>query len=214
MSYIFNDLKTKLQTQVGDANLSASVAGDALNYTEQSIFNTFDLTLNSAQSTGTVLSGTNVLSAALPSDFQRFVNLRITSPANAVASLKKYFLTPDKFRETFPAAGTTTGPLSYWTYWTGVEFSNDADQDYTIAYDYVKSVEQMSDTTDVPTIPQSFEELLILGAKIRIYEQKEDFDYASQYANRYADLLESFTTRYSTRQVDTQANVPGARIRV
>lgn len=215
MAYIFNDLKTKLQTQIGDANLSTTVAGDALNYTEQSIFNTFDLTLNSAQSTNSVNVDTNVLASALPTDFQRFVNLRVTSPVGMEDNLKRYFLTPDKFRDQFPAAGViASGNLTYWTYWINVEFANKANQTYTLAFDYIKSVPLMSTSSDVPTIPESFEELLIIGAKIRIYEQKEDFDYASQYANRYADLLESFTTRYSTRQVDTQANVPGARIRV
>lgn len=215
MAYIFNDLKTKLQTQIGDANLSTTVAGDALNYTEQSIFNTFDLTLNSAQSTNSVNVDTNVLASALPTDFQRFVNLRVTSPVGMEDNLKKYFLTPDKFRDQFPAAGViAVGNLTYWTFWTQVEFANKANQTYSIAFDYIKSVPLMSATSDVPTIPESFEELLLIGAKIRIYEQKEDFDYASQYANRYADLLEAFTTRYSTRQVDTQANVPGARIRV
>lgn len=215
MSYIFNDLKTKLQTQIGDANLSTTVAGDALNYTQQSIFNTFDLTLNSASSTNSVLAGTNVFSTSLPADFQRFINMRVTAPAGLEKNLKGYFMTPDKFREVYPAAGVTgAGGLSNWTYWTQVEFSNDADQDYSIGFDYIKSVPQMSAISDVPTIPESFEELLMLGAKIRIYEQKEDFDYAAQYANRYADLLEAFTVRYSTRQVDTQANVPGSRIRV
>lgn len=215
ISYIFNDLKTKLQTQIGDANLSTTVAGDALNYTQQSIFNTFDLTLNSAQSTNSVTAGSNVFASALPTDFQRFVNLRVTSPVGMEANLKKYFMTVDEFRDTFPAAGVTgAGSLSYWTFWTQVEFSNNADQTYSLGFDYIKSVALMSGASDVPVIPEAFEELLILGAKIRIYEQKEDFDYASQYANRYADLLESFTTRYSTRQVDSQANVPGARIRV
>jgi hypothetical protein len=213
MSYIFGDLKTKLQTQVGDANLSSSVAGDALNYTQQSIFNTFDMTLNSASASATVAKGNNTFSTTLPSDFQRFVNIRITSPTAQAGSLKEYYMTPETFRETYPVV-TQSGPLSTWTYWTSIEFSTKADQAYTITYDYIKTVTQMSNASDIPTIPEAFEELLILGAKIRIYEQKEDFDYASQYANRYADLLEAFTTRYSTRQVDYRANVPGSRVRV
>lgn len=213
MSYIFGDLKTKLQTQVGDASLNTTVAGDALNYTQQAIFNTFDLTLNSASSTNTVTAGTNTFASTLPTDFQRFINLRISSPSGLAVNLKNYYMTPNAFRDLYPVVDTT-GQLSNWTYWTNVEFSTLADQNYTLTFDYIKSVAQMSSASDVPVIPEAFEELLILGAKIRIYEQKEDFDYASQYANRYADLLEAFTTRYSTRQVDVQANIPGSRVRV
>jgi len=215
MAYQLSDLQSKLQTQIGDPNLSSSITLDALNYTEQNIFNTFDLTLNSAQQTNTVTSGTNVLASALPSNFQRIVNIRVTSPTNAVDNLKKYYLSPDQFRENFSSTVIIgTGPLTYWTYWTGVEFGNNADQTYTVSIDYIKSPTLLSSSTDVPTVPQSFEELLILGAKIRIYEQKEDFDYASQFTNRYADLLEAFVARYSTRQVDIQGNVPGSRMRV
>lgn len=215
MSYIFGDLKTKLQTQIGDPNLNDTVAGDALNYTEQSIFNTFDLTLNSAQQTNTVTSGTNTLASSLPSSFQRISNLYVTSPTNSINNLKQFYLPPEKFREQFPSTTLLgSGPLQWWTYWTSVEFAWNADQTYTVKVDYIKSVTLMSSASDVPTIPQSFEELLILGAKIRIYEQKEDFDYASQFANRYADLLEAFTTRYSTRQVDYQVTIPNNRTRV
>lgn len=213
MAYQFSDLKTKLQTQIGDPNLSDSVAGDALNYAEQSIFNTFALTLNSDQTTRSVLTGTNTISAVLPTDFQKIVNMRITTPAALAKSLKKRFIPVDDFRENFPAV-TGSGAPDWWTYWTTIEFSTLADQDYTLTIDYTKSVDIMTTTSDVPTIPQSFEELLVLGAKIRIYEQKEDFDYASQYVNRYADLLEAFTTRYSMQQVDIQGNVPGSRVRV
>lgn len=207
----FASLKTKLQTQIGDPNLSDSVAGDALNYTEQSIFNTFDITLNSASQTNSVTVNTNTLTSALPADFQRIVNLYVTSPAGSAGSLKPYFLTPDEFRAQYPNAGDVAGPLMWWTFWSSVEFASKAAVTYTVKLDYTKSVPMMSASGDTPTVPAAFEELLMLGAKIRIYEQKEDFDYAQQFQNRYADLLESFVMRYSTRQIDIQANIPGSR---
>lgn len=212
MSYIVTDLKTKLKTQIGDPNLADSVMLDALNYTEQSIFNTFDLTLNSDQQTNSVTTGTSTLATALPSDFQRFVHVYITSPTALAYNITDYFMNVDDFRTTYPTV-TGTGTPSFWTYWTDVEFSVTADQDYTVKIDYVKSMPLLSAGTDVPSIPESFEELLVLGAKLRIYEQKEDFDYASQFQNRYADLLEAFTTRYSTRQVDKQVIIQGSRFR-
>lgn len=213
MAYIFTDLKTKLQTQVGDPNLDDTVAGDALNYVQQSIFGTFDLTLNSATQTNAVATGANTLTSALPDDFQRVSSLYISSPAALAMDLTDYFVKVKEFRSNFPNAGTYSGPLQEWTYWTSIEFAVNATADLTIKLDYIKTIDFLSAGSDVPTIPQSFEELLILGAKIRIYEQKEDFDYAAQFTNRYADLLEAFTNRYSTRQVDYQVVVPGSRNR-
>ncbi len=214
MAYNFLDLKTKLTTQIGDPNLDSSVMGDALNYTEQAIFSAFDLTLNSAQQSNSVTTGTNVLASALPTDLERISSLYITSPTVLAANLTDYFMKVKDFRTRFPGAGTYTGNLQEWTYFTSVEFAVNASQDVTIKLDYTKSVPLLSADADVPTIPQSYEELLILGAKTRVYEQKEDFDYAGQFQNRYADLLEAFITRYSTRQVDNQIVVSGSRVRV
>jgi hypothetical protein len=213
MAYTFADLKTKLQTQIGDPNLDNTVMGDALNYTEQSIFDTFDLTLNSSQQTNAVAAGASVLTTALPTDYQRLSSLYITSPTAYAEDLTKYFTKIKDFREAYPDAGTYTGPLQYWSFWTSIEFATKAPVACTVKLDYIKTITQMSATTDVPTVPASFEELLMLGAKIRIYEQKEDFDYAQQFQNRYADLLEAFITRYSTRQVDNLVVAAGSRTR-
>lgn len=215
MAYTFGDLKTKLQTQIGDPQLSDSVAGDALNYTEQSLFNTFDLTLNSATQTNTLAAAATALTTAIPTNFQRVYSMYITSPVALARDITDGYVQPKLFRELYIASqiNSISAPTA-WTYFTTVEFGHKSDQAYTIKLDYIKSVPIMSVSTDVPVIPQSFEELLILGAKLRIYEQKEDFDYASQYNNRYADLQESFITRYGMRQVDNQVIIPGARFRV
>lgn len=190
------------------------MAGDALNYAQQSIFGTFDLTLNSDTQTNAVAAGANALTSALPTDFQRVNALYITSPTALAGNLTKYFVSPDNFREMYPNAGTYTGVLQEWTLWETIEFAVNASAAVTVKLDYTKAIPFMSAVSDVPVVPQAFEELLMLGAKMRVFEQKEDFDYANQFVNRYADLLEAFTTRYSTRQVDYQVVVPGAMSRI
>ena len=189
------------------------MAGDALNDAQQAIFNTYDLTLNSDQQSNSVTAGANTLASALPSDFQRVYSLYITSPTAAAFDLTPYYINPREFRTQFPNAGTYAGNLREWTLFESIEFAMDAAETYTVKLDYIKSVPILSGTTDVPVIPESFSELLMLGAKMRVYENKEDFDYAGQFTNRYADLLEQFITRYGMRQVDNQVIVPGARVR-
>lgn len=186
--------------------------GDALNYTQQSVFGTFDLTLNSGQQTNSVTVGTNVLASSLPTDYQRMSSLYVTAPTGLSEDLTEYFVPIKDFRRLFPLPSIRgNSSLRQWSFWTSIEFSNNANVTYTVNLDYIKTIPLMSAPTDAPTIPESFEELLMLGAKMRVYEQKEDFDYANQFTNRYADLLESFTTRYSTRQVDNQVIIPGSR---
>lgn len=214
MAYTYVDLKTKLQTQIGDPNLDDSVAGDALNYTQQAIFDTFDLTLNSDTQVNAVAAAANVLTTPLPINLQRITALYITSPAAYAADITNYFMKIKDFRASYPDAGTNTSGLRDWSFWTSVVFGNKANTNFVVNVDYIKYVPTLTASSDVPTIPQAFEEMLMLGAKIRIYEQKEDFDYAQQFTNRYADLVEAFTTRYSTRQVDAQIVISGSRSRV
>lgn len=210
MAYDLTGLKTKLRTQIGDQSLDSTVMVDALNYTQQSVFNSIDLTLNSGSQTNSVLTGANTLTSALPTDLQRITALVVSAPTAYATDLTECFVSPKEFRKRYPVVDQAN-PLKYWTYWTSLQFSTLADQDHTIVIDYIKSTPILSGDTDVPVIPAAFEELLVLGAKIRIYEQKEDFDYAGQFLNRYGDLLESFLTRYSTRQIDGQFVIPGPR---
>lgn len=214
MSYTFADLKTKLQTQIGDPNLDNTVMGDAINYAQQAIFNTFDLTLNSETQTNALATGANTLTSALPTNLQRIQSLYISSPSAYARDLTDYFMKIKDFRTKYPDAGAYTGTIQEWSFFTSVEFAVSSSVDLVVKIDYTKYVPLLSATSDVPTIPESFEELLLLGAKMRVYEQKEDFDYAQQFNGRYADLLEAFVTRYSTRQVEVQMVVPGARNRV
>lgn len=208
MAYQFSDLKTKLKNRVGDPNLDDDLAGDAINDTQQEIFNMFDLQLNSDTQTNALASGANTLTSALPSDFQRVLSLYISSPTAKAGDVTRYYMNTKEFREMYPDSGTYTSTPQYWTYYGDtLEFAHQADDDYVINLDYVKSVPYLSATTDVPVIPESFQELLLVGAMIRIFEQKEDFDYAGQYVNRYADLQEAFITRYGMHQVDNQVTM-------
>lgn len=206
MSYIFGDLKTQLATEIGDANVDTTITGNALIAAEQEIFNKYDLTLNSATQSNSVTQGTNTNASALPTNLQAIRNINITAPVGYAKSLKKYYLNNDEFDTLFGAYEQTIGgPLQYWTYYDGgtLKFGHLADQTYTIVIRYIKYVPILSADSDVPTVPQPFKELLMLGAKIRVYEAKEDFDFAQQFQNRYADMLQDFVTRYSNRQVDT-----------
>lgn len=209
MAYTYAGLKTKLQTQIGDPNLDSTVAGDAINYAQQEVMNKFETPLNSDFQTNTVAAGANTLTDSLPTDLERITAMYVTNSGEG-RELTQYFISPKEFRATFPVV-ETTNPITWWTYYTGVEFSTLADKEYSLRIEFINHVPFLTDDDDVPTIPQTFEELLMLKAKQRVYEQKEDFDYANQFNNRIADLEEQFVERYATRQVDGMFRVPGSR---
>lgn len=209
MAYTFSDLKNRLKTEVGDPNLDNTVLGDALNHTQQDIFNKFELTLNSGSQNNAVAAGANTLTTALPSDLQKITAIYRTD-SNQGEDLTPYYLANRDFRLKYPVV-EISDPLKWWTFFTEIEFSSLADQAYTIRVEYIKTPTNMSADSDVPTIPEAYEEMLMIGAKIRIYEAKEDFDYANQFYQRYGDLQEQFVQRYATRQIDNQFAIPGSR---
>lgn len=211
MSYIYGDLIDKLKLRIGDSDMDSTLLGDCLNYSQQQIFGTFDNPLNSATQTNTLTVSTRTLASPLPTDFQRVSSLYITSPTALALDVTDGYVDPKTFRLNFnnPAL-LSPNPPYYWTYTTEITFAYLSNLTYTVLIDYIKTIAFMSADSDVPTVPQSFEELLMLGAMIRAYEDKEDFDYAAQFKDRYNMLTEAFATRYSTRQVDNQAVLPSA----
>jgi hypothetical protein len=218
MSYTYGDLKTLLATQISDANVDTTITGNALIDTEQEIFNKYDLTLNSATQSNSVTQGTNTVASALPTNLQRIKNINITAPVGLARSLKDNYISPDDFDEqctAFAQSNSSQLGSSPWTYYDDqtLKWGALADLTYTISIRYTKYVPILSGSTDVPTMPESFRELLLLGSKIRIYENKEDFDFAQQFQNRYADLLQDFVSRYAVRQVDRMTVAKSSRFR-
>lgn len=209
MAYDLSTLVDKLKIRIGDSDMDSNLLIDALNYAQQQVFEGYDLTLNSATQTNSLAVNARTLTTALPDDFERVKALYITSPVALAKDLTTGYVDPKTFRLNFTnPALLAPNPPTWWTYWTTIEFAYLSNLTYTVLLDYVKTIPIMDSDSDVPVIPQSNEELLMLGAMIRAYEDKEDFDYASQFKDRYNMLLETFTTRFSTRQVDYQVAMP------
>ena len=61
-------------------------------------------------------------------------------------------------------------------YGGNIMLSAPTDKDYTMTMFYIKKPKTLVDNTDVPELPEEFEELLVLGAYKRILDRNEDFD--------------------------------------
>jgi hypothetical protein len=67
-----------------------------------------------------------------------------------------------------------------------------SDRAFSLRVIYQSKGETLSDATDLPLIPVQFEDLIVLGAMLRAFEQKAMTDMIKVYANRYAYKLQQF----------------------
>ena len=67
---------------------------------------------------------------------------------------------------------------------------------------YIKRPVKLTQDSDVPELPEEFEELLVLGAFRRILERNEDYDLAASVEAQYQSKLVQLVNRYGFRDAD------------
>lgn len=89
------------------------------------------------------------------------------------------------------------------------ENDDDYGELYRIKHFYMAAPKPLVKSTDRPTLPDEFEEALILGALARAEQERDNFDYAQIYRNQQENLLTNLKLRYGTGQLnmDNRANI-------
>ena len=78
---------------------------------------------------------------------------------------------------------------------------------------YIKKPKRLEQDTDVPELPEEFEELLVLGAYKRILDRNEDFDLGNAVETQYQNILSQLVNRYGYREADGPIIMKNRQIR-
>lgn len=80
---------------------------------------------------------------------------------------------------------------------------------YRIKHFYIARPKKLIKPSDKPTLPDEFEEVLVLGALARAERERDNFDYAQIFMNQRDELLTNLKLRYGTGQLNmaNRANV-------
>jgi hypothetical protein len=73
---------------------------------------------------------------------------------------------------------------------------------YRIKHFYMARPKKLVKSSDRPTLPDEFEEVLILGALARAERERDNFDYAQIFMNQREELLTNLKLRYGTGQLN------------
>jgi hypothetical protein len=151
--------------------------------------------------------------AGLPADFVKPINLRITE--SGYEQLLPYYDYKD-IDKRYPliSAMTDTTPMGWYYFGSELKVLPEPDIAYDVQLRYLKRPVTLANDSDVPEIPQEFEELLVYGAAYRIWEEKDRFDKAAILENKYLKVLQEFVMRYGVRQTAQPTQMKPSRRRV
>lgn len=209
MAYDLQEIVSRVQDKLDDEDYSSSIIKDFVNDTQQEIFNGYRLPFNEATFSGTIAAGATKLNFVdSAADYQRVIGLRITSPTSYEADLSEYYVPYRRFRHSNPdpSSQSTNTPFYWSTYGFVIYFTGPTDQEYVMDMDYIKEATIITEDDDVPELPASWQEVLVLGAYIRCLERNDDHDIAEYHRSKqggYMDQVQTLSSRYNPAQQAT-----------
>lgn len=126
----------------------------------------------------TTVSGTQ--DTALPSDFQRVVNVTIELDSGAIVPLTSETV-PDMYQHT----STTGRPERYSIVGSTIRLWPTPDSAYTVSLRYYKIPATMADANDLPAIPPEYHHLLVSYALWHCWERENDWNAAQYHKQRF-----------------------------
>lgn len=217
MAYNLGEIVARVQQKLDDTDYSTQIIKDFINDTQQEIFNGYNLPFNQETFSGVIASGEHQLNfVSSATDYQRVVGLRITSPTVNETDLSGNYVPYRQFRKLYPDPSSQTAGIPYeWTTWGFViYFSRPTDQEYTMDMDYIKEATIIEDDADVPELPASWQEVLVLGAFIRALERNDDNDIAEYHRSKqggYLDQIQTLAGRYNPAQTTATTTMGQSR---
>jgi hypothetical protein len=200
MAYNVLDLQTALQDDLKDPSFSATRLLRYLNAGQLAIFNSRLFKFTEKAVTGSLTIGKYIYDQQ--PDHQSTIGGVLIDPSNTTFRIiidKDNYLPHREFFEQYP--DPTIYPNAQPTTWTEysgqIYFDRTVDKAYSFTQRYYKIPASLTTGTDVPSVPESFRELLEYYARSRSEEYRGNHDIAAVYMQKFEDGLETMTRRYS-----------------
>lgn len=135
---------------------------------------------------------------ALPTDYQ--ATRRLIAKDKSGLHTFKYI--PARLYFSDGQKGSSIEPYTYTTYGNKLYYKTPLKKGVKMEHFYIAKPITLVENDDTPKIPYEFGEVLVLGAVARCEQQRDNFDFAAIYENKYDVLVENMKRRYLTRQFD------------
>lgn len=196
MAYTLGTTITKVQNKLDDTGFSSTILTDFANDTQRELFNSHFMQFMEDSQDFVLIPGTASI-GTLPTNLQLPINLRITSPAALSSVLQP--ITADEFDTLYSSNATQVqgAPTQWVPYEGGISVYPIPSSAITLTMRYYKTPVELVNSSDVPTIPEEFQEILVLGMYKRALEYNDSFDQSAYITAKMEKLVEDMTRRYS-----------------
>lgn len=200
MAYTLQTIKSLVKDRLADQNFSDALITQFVNDEQRELYNYYNLPDNRAKVPITLSQGEN--ESTLPADHQKTLGLRITAPENYDMEITQWFMPYNRFKDYFREAEyySETEPRWWTIFKDKIEFAYAADKTYTLEHDYLTTLDELANDGDVPTVPEEFQEILVLGALVRCLEVNDDNDIAQYQQGKKNLLVQAMLKRYNPQQ--------------
>lgn len=195
MTYQLSTVRTRVQQRLDDTSFSTAYLDQFINDAQRDILNSRRFVFMEKEATVTTTSGVNTLTG-VPTTMQTPLSLRVYTPVgNAIVLPYMEYEDIDVVVPNMSLVGNTAPVRWYMFDHTPYVYPN-ADATYTLKLKYIKEPTELTGDTDVPEIPESFSEILVLGALKRAHEFNDDNDKAQMVQIQIDEQMEKMDERY------------------
>lgn len=201
MEYNLAQLRRTVQVDLlDDDEYAPDVIDRAINRAQRDIFNQYELTFMEKIFSGKVPVGRTMV--AYPDDLALAQSHLVSDPDGKETSLDSKYIEYKEFNKIYPTPGKNKpGPISHWTSYAGnIILSHPTDREYTLDIFYIKKPALLLADSDVPSVPEEFEEALTLGAYLRVAKRNEYLDLYQIAMQDYQAQILNMVSRYGMRK--------------
>lgn len=200
-------MRQLVRNRLDDEDFEEEFLDSALNQAQWKILGKRKLTFLEKSDTKTLLTGTNQVS--YPANMKELIGVRVSAPGIQTYNITENFVDYATFQENnFNTVGASSVPIQWTTFDNHMIFSVNADKDYTITIDYIKQSPRVDGITTLHfDIPEEFEELLMMGAYMRIAKREDDYDVKSQEMIDYTESLNDLISQYTRNRAPRNKHV-------
>ena len=213
MAYQLSDLQSEIQRRLNDTSFSAAEITDYLNDSQREIVSRHTWPFMEKAVDGALTVNETTFDNL--DDHDVTLDSYLIHPTQTDQTYYLTYYGHDEFYNRFPDPETASSTTPHaWTNFAGkIIFNCPPDLAYTFRQRYYKTPTTLSSSTDVPSVPERYKEVLVRGALARAEERRDNFDFAAIHRNEFENLVEDMAIRLIPRQFGTPSQLRTARTR-
>lgn len=179
------NLRTAVRERLDDPTFDTIKLDRWINWVIQDICSRADFPFKNTYTTfDTIVSDYDYLFSSIATDIEK-----VSSVLDTTNDIQLEYITPEEF-DTVTLSATDNSKPYYWTVTdTELKLHPTPDGIYTIKVNYIKTINDLLNSTDIPVIPDKWSEIIILGAYQKALEWNDDFNYASVIEGQFERKL-------------------------